>query len=111
MNPRTLTLLAGLLLAGAAHADPPDGPALYNGNCTRCHGADGKGLTFLGRMYHVRNFTDGHWQASLSDDDIYNTISNSPSRFSVMPAFKGRLSEDERRALVRVVRGFNAGSQ
>lgn len=103
---KTCTLLAGLLLAATVQADPVDGPALFSSNCSRCHGTDGRGHTLLGRLYHVRDFTDAHWQAGVSDDDIYHTISNSPGRWSVMPAFKSKLSEDERRALVRVVRHF-----
>lgn len=102
-------LLATTLLMGNAWADP-DGQALYKDNCEKCHGDNGMAHTARGYMYFARNFTSAKWQAKRSDEDIYNTITNSPGWYSVMPAFKNRLSDDERKALVKVVRGFGQAS-
>lgn len=92
------------LMASAASAD--DGKSLYQTNCSKCHGDDGFAHTARGYLYFARNFTSPGWQANRSDEDIYDTISNGPGWWSVMPAFKETLSEADRRALVRVVRGF-----
>jgi mono/diheme cytochrome c family protein len=106
MKKSLLALSATLLLVGTAHADGIDGQALYKDNCSKCHGDNGMAHTTRGYIYFARNFTSAKWQASRSDEDIYNTISNGPGWWSVMPVFKKTLSEDERRALVKVVRGF-----
>lgn len=107
-------LAAGLIaMAAGAAVAAEDGKALYQQNCSKCHGEDGLAHTTRGYLYFARNFTSAGWQANHSDDDIYDTISNGPGWWSVMPAFKETLSEADRRALVRVVRGFapTAGSR
>lgn len=97
--------LFATLLIGISHAD--DGKTIYQDNCQKCHGENGNAQTTRGYLYFARNFTSASWQAKRSDDDIYNIISQGPGWWSVMPAFKNRLSEDERRALVKIVRGFS----
>ena len=100
-----LALPAAFALALTTNAFAADGNAVYSDNCAKCHGDDDKAHATRGYLYFVRNFTNLHWQARRSDDDIYNTISNGPGWWSVMPVFKKTLSEDERRVLVKVVRG------
>ncbi|MEP6636373.1 MAG: c-type cytochrome, partial [Acidobacteriota bacterium] len=34
---------------------------LFNRNCARCHGADGRGDTPSGHLYNAPNFTDPEW--------------------------------------------------
>jgi len=38
------TLLGALALAGAAHAQPLDGAAVFKQNCAACHQAEGQGV-------------------------------------------------------------------
>jgi cytochrome c oxidase cbb3-type subunit 3 len=56
--------------------------------CGACHGADGKGNPALG----APNLTDGVWLRGAGIDDIVETIRS--GRNAVMPAFRGRLSEE-----------------
>lgn len=101
-----VAVLSACMLTGATWA-ASDGKALFKENCEKCHGSDGQAHTSRGYLYLARNFTSPQWQARRSDEDIFNTISNSPGWFSMMPAFKDTLSVSDRQALVKVVRGFN----
>lgn len=101
------TTLALLMAANVAMAEP-DGKVLYKENCRKCHGEDGQAHTFNGYLYFAKNLTNPAWQTKRSDEDIFRIISDSPGWYSVMPAFKKRLTEEERRALVKVVRGLAA---
>lgn len=109
MTPRSLLPAALAVFALATVAVPAradDGATLYQDHCRKCHGRDGQAHNFRGYLYFARDFTDAAWQARHSDDDIYRAISDSPGWYSVMPAFRKRLTEEERRALVQVVRRF-----
>lgn len=107
MTLRNLALACALLaLPGTALAD--DGKTLYQDNCRKCHGANGKANTARGYLYFARDFSSPAWQARRSDDEIFRLISDSPGWWSTMPAFRKRLTEEERHALVRVVREFGA---
>lgn len=99
-------LLTALALAPATPARADDGKTLYHDNCRKCHGADGRARTVRGFLYFARDFTDPAWQARHSDEEVYKIISDSPGWYSTMPAFRKRLSEEDRRALVDVVRSF-----
>ena len=75
-----LSIVSGPRLAGAARVlatEPaPDAAASYNSHCAVCHGRDGRGKTRKGRQTHSRDLAGGEWQDSVSDERIYNSISN-----------------------------------
>lgn len=103
-----LPVLAGCLLAlTAGTASATDGFALYEQHCAKCHGKSGKADTWRGRLSFAENFTDARFQQNESNDDILAAINRGPG---VMPAFEEKLSLDERRALVQVLRSFGAAS-
>ena len=73
----------------------------FNQRCTMCHGADGKGKDAA----HTPNFTDPQWQASKTDSELIDVLTNGNDRG--MPAFGGTLSNQEITQIVRcMVRGF-----
>ena len=80
--------------AGSAATD-------YASKCASCHGRDGRGKTTRGRLSHARNLTDAGWQSNVTDERLFNSISNGKGK---MPSFKKKLSEDQIDALVRYVR-------
>lgn len=93
-----------LALAGTVLAD--DGKTLYQDHCRKCHGADGNARTARGYLYFARDFTRPAWQTQRSDEELFRIISEGPDGWSTMPAYRKRLSDEERRALVKVVRDF-----
>ena len=96
---RTLPLVLMLSSAGAAIA--ADGEAVFKARCTRCHGEDGKGKT----KANPPDLTDPKVQASLSDADIVNTITNG-RKGTLMLGWKGKLSDEEISAVAAYVRSL-----
>ena len=77
--------------------------SLYPKYCASCHGKDGRSKTFKAKFNHARNLTDSDWQGAVSNERIFNSISNGRGK---MPAFNKKLSEAEIETLVLFVRAF-----
>ncbi|HWT02694.1 MAG TPA: cytochrome c [Pyrinomonadaceae bacterium] len=78
--------------------------ALFNEKCARCHGADGRGETVVGRMLSVPDFTDEEWwKKEARDERFVESITEGKDE---MPAFGKKLSRSEIRSLVAYVRRF-----
>jgi mono/diheme cytochrome c family protein len=78
--------------------------ALYTKQCATCHGKDGRSKTFKAKFNHARNLTEPGWQDAVSDERIFNSISN--GRGGKMPSFAKKLSVSEIEGLVLFVRGL-----
>jgi mono/diheme cytochrome c family protein len=88
----------------SATGDPAaDGVALYDSRCALCHGKDGAGLPNW-RSKGQPDFTRPEWQRSNTDEQIADAIKNGRGKF--MPAFKGKLSEEDTGAVVQRIRAF-----
>jgi mono/diheme cytochrome c family protein len=71
------------------------GKALYEENCTNCHGADGAKVA-------KANFADQQFMASRSASDLSQATAQGNGQD--MPGFSGKLSEDDLWALAAFVR-------
>ena len=80
-----------------------DAASIFNSKCAKCHGHDGRSKTMRGKFAHARDLTDASWQSEVTDERLFNSISNGKGK---MPSFKSKLSEDQIDALVRYVRQF-----
>jgi mono/diheme cytochrome c family protein len=96
---------AGIASASGAESSATEGTddvgSLYNKKCAECHGKDGRAKSFRGKLLHARDLTDAEWQQRVSDERIYNSISNGKGK---MPAFGKKLSEAEINSLAKYVR-------
>lgn len=77
--------------------------SVYQQQCARCHGADGRGETNLGKIYGTPNLTDAALHARFSDKELSAIITSGQGG---MPGFKKNLSKAEIAALVTYVRRF-----
>ena len=85
-------------------ADEIDAQELYKKHCDFCHGEYGKGKTDLGEGLGARDFTEKKFQNSITDEKILKQIENAtPER---MFPFKDKLTAEEMKALVPVIRAF-----
>lgn len=78
----------------------PDAASLFNSQCAKCHGRDGRAKTTRGRQTHTRDLTTAEWQDDVSDERLFNSISRGKGK---MPAFK-KLSDAQIDSLVSYVR-------
>ncbi len=111
-----LLLLAALLMpTGIARGalQPEDSPRvkhvdeLFNRNCARCHGADGRGDTPLGHIYKAPDFTDDDWWKENSGVTSTRSLRSIVIRGKAgMPAFGKKLTKSEINLLVGHVRSF-----
>jgi mono/diheme cytochrome c family protein len=75
--------------------------SLYDKKCAECHGKDGRARSFRGKHTHARDLTDAQWQQEVTDERLYNSITNGKGK---MPAFSKKLSEADINALIKYVR-------
>ena len=47
---------------------------IYEKQCVKCHGADGKGETKMGKKIGVKDYTDAKVQAEMKDDVAFKSI-------------------------------------
>lgn len=80
---------------------------IYLDKCARCHGETGKGDGPDAATYYPSptNLTDASHINSVTDGEIFYQISQGRKP---MPAFKKRLTEEQRWQLVLLVRSFAA---
>ncbi len=101
----SITFLLGSALGFAA-------PAAENweNHCAKCHGADGKGQTKVGKKLKLKDYTDAKVQAELKDDEMIKVTSEGyfVDGKEKMKAFKDELSADEIKDLVAYIRAFKA---
>jgi mono/diheme cytochrome c family protein len=104
--PVVLSAVATLAIAASHNAAASattagDASSVYNSKCASCHGRDGRARSAHARHEHARDMTSSEWQDSVSDERIYNSISNGKGK---MPAFKKKLSDAQIDELVNYVR-------
>ena len=78
-----------------------DASTLFKKNCASCHGQDGRAKTFKAKFNHARDLTDAAWQREVTDERIFNSISNGKGK---MPSFGRKFTDAEISSLVRFVR-------
>jgi mono/diheme cytochrome c family protein len=96
-----------LLIAGAVSVNAADAKAVWDKECAKCHGADGKGKTKMGEKLGVKDYTDAKVQAELKDDAMAKAIKDGVKEGdkTKMKAF-AELSDAEVKALVAHIRSF-----
>jgi mono/diheme cytochrome c family protein len=107
-------LLVALLLSTSVARAFHRGPArrvkadeLFNRNCARCHGADGRGDTTSGQLYKAPDFTDSEWWKKNSSLTDLRTLRTVVARGKAgMPGFGKKLTKSEINLLVDRVRKF-----
>jgi len=85
-----------------------DATALYQQNCAKCHGTDGKGDTRIGKKLGVKDYTDPKVQAELKDDAAFKAIKEGlkdKDGNTLMKPAEG-MSDDDIKALVGYMRTF-----
>lgn len=82
----------------------------WENHCAKCHGADGKGETKIGRKLHLKDYTDAKVQAGMKDEDMAKAITDGVQEGGKekMKSFKNDLTPAEVTDLVAHVRKFKS---
>lgn len=102
-------LILSALAAGLAvvTAQAEDAKALYEKDCKKCHGADGKGDTMMGKKNGCKDYTDPKVQDALKDEDAIKAMKEGVKKDGkvVMKPSEG-LTDEQIKALVAYMRSF-----
>jgi mono/diheme cytochrome c family protein len=80
---------------------------LFNKNCSRCHGADGRSDTPQGHLFKAPDFTAPDWWKKNSSTTSTRTLRSIVTRGKAsMPAFGKKLKRSEINLLVDRIRSF-----
>ena len=122
MIARAALVFAAVLALGCYHvgqlvhlvsARDTGAPPIYAEQCSSCHGDAGHGDGVAGRALEPRprNFADGRWQATTSDDRIRFVIRNGGRAAGLFPlmAPHGDLTDAQLDALVAYIRRVGEG--
>ena len=107
MKRQLLLVVAGLVLSAWA-ASAEEAKAIYEKNCAKCHGADGKGQTKMGQKLGVKDYTDAKVQATLKDEEMARAIKEGVKDKEgkvVMKPAEG-ISDADIKGMVAMIRGF-----
>jgi cytochrome c553 len=102
-----LTIALGLLGPSTA-VSAADSKVLYEKDCAKCHGLDGKGDTKMGKKLGAKDYTDPKVQAALTDEAAFKAtkdgLKDKEGKVLMKPA-EGT-SDDDIKALVAYMRTF-----
>ena len=71
---KLIPLLVAALALPALAARAADAKALYEKDCAKCHGQDGKGETKMGKKMGAKDYTDAKVQDEMKDDAAFKAI-------------------------------------
>jgi cytochrome c553 len=108
VNTKKLALLAVLLALSTFATRAGDAKALYEKDCAKCHGSDGKGETKMGKKLGAKDYTDLKVQAALTDEAAFKAtnegLKDKEGKVLMKPA-EG-ISDDDIKGLVAYMRTF-----
>jgi mono/diheme cytochrome c family protein len=102
---KTILFTSCMLILSGVCVRAADGKETFNKACAKCHGADGKGGTAMGKKLGVKDLSDAKRQAELKDEVIFKAIKDGVKEGSktVMKA-SSDLDDEQIRAVVAYVR-------
>jgi mono/diheme cytochrome c family protein len=104
---KLIVFVATLAFVGAMSIHAADVKEVWEKDCAKCHGADGKGKTKMGEKLGVKDYTDAKVQADAKDADMTKAIKEGVKKDdkTLMKAFSD-LSDEQVKGLVAYVRAF-----
>lgn len=89
-------------LAARAPAQAPDGKALYDANCRKCHGVAGIPLAAMQKKFAKLAAFDAAFMAKRSDDSVVKVLVN--GKGEGMKSFKEKMNPAEMKAVALYLR-------
>ncbi len=95
-----VVLMFAFFFVALVRAD--DSASTFKAKCAMCHGADGAGSTATGKAMKLRDLSSPDVQ-SQTDAQLTEIVTNGKGK---MPAYKGKLTDDQIKGLVAYIRGL-----
>ena len=104
---KSIIVAASIAVLSAVAAQAEDAKALYDKQCAKCHGDDGKGQTKMGKKLEAKDYTDPKVQEALKDDEAIKAIKEGLKKDdkTLMKPAEG-LTDDQVKELVTYMRAF-----
>jgi cytochrome c553 len=106
---KKITILVALLgLTASLSVKAADGKELWDSQCAKCHGAEGKGDTKMGTKLGCKDLSDAKVQGELKDEAITKSIKEgvkADDGKTLMKPFD-QLSDDDIKALSTYIRSL-----
>ncbi len=104
---KLLTLTVVVLAGMALSANAADAKATYDKACKKCHGAEGKGDTVMGKKLGAKDYSTAKVQEEMKDDKAFKVIKEGlkEGEKTLMKPTEG-VTDDEIKALVKYMRTF-----
>jgi cytochrome c5 len=103
---KSAVIIVAIVFAAALLAPSPavaeDAAALWKAKCTSCHAADGSGGTPMGKKLNVKDIGSPEVQ-KMTDAQLTEIVAKGKNK---MPAYDGKLTADQIKALVAHMRTF-----
>jgi cytochrome c6 len=95
-------------LLGTTSLIAADAKEHYTKECAKCHGADGKGQTKMGKQSGAKDYTDPKVQAEMDDAKAAKQIKEGMKENGKekMKAYADKFSDDDIKALIAHMRTF-----
>ncbi len=106
---KMLTKLSiAILIATTVSLPAADVKTNWEKQCQKCHGADGKGQTKMGKQSGVKDYTDPKVQDEMKDDKAVTVIKEGivENGKKKMDPYKEKLTDEEIKALIAHIRTF-----
>lgn len=105
---KTILLASVIGFAAALAVSAAEPKETWGASCARCHGADGKGQTNMGKRLGAKDYTDAAVQTALTDEAAIKAIKEGfkdKDGKTVMRAAEN-LSDEDIKGLVAYMRTF-----
>ncbi len=105
---KIIMFAAVLGFAATLTASASDAKGNWDALCAKCHGADGKGQTNIGRRLGVKDYSDPQVQAALKDEAVVKAIKEGLKDKDGKTLMKPteNLTDDDIKGLVAYMRTF-----
>jgi mono/diheme cytochrome c family protein len=105
---KIVPLIIAATIATATVGLAGDAKAIFEKDCAKCHGTDGKGDTKMGKKLGVKDYTDAKVQAEMKDEEMTKAIKegvkDKAGKVAMKPA--ENVTDADIKALVAYVRAF-----
>ena len=99
----TLAIMTASLLSASA----ADAKAIYDKDCAKCHGADGKGATKMGKKLGAKDYSDPKVLAEMQDAVAFKAIKEGlKEKGKTLMKASPDLSDADIKGLIAYMRAF-----